>query len=70
MFDLSLGAPLYPPEYEKVPWYKKPRTIVEVSILVAVCIAGIIVGAVLGSRRSPPPPSKLSNYSFNSYPLL
>ncbi|CAF1358518.1 unnamed protein product [Adineta ricciae] len=50
------GAMLYPPEKKKLPWYKKKRTMVELGLLIVACIAGIIVGAVLGSRRSPPPP--------------
>ncbi len=54
---MSLGALLYPPEQKKVPWYKKKRTIGELSLLVSLCLAGIIVGAVVGTRRSPPPPS-------------
>ncbi|CAF3876803.1 unnamed protein product, partial [Rotaria sp. Silwood1] len=50
------GAQLYPPENKILPWYKKPRTIIELILLIAACIVGIIVGAVIGTRRPPPPP--------------
>ncbi|CAF3588009.1 unnamed protein product [Rotaria sp. Silwood1] len=57
------GALLYPLENKKKPWYKNRRTILELALLVIICIAGMIVGAVLGSRRPPPPPSMLHQLS-------
>ncbi|CAF1184939.1 unnamed protein product [Rotaria sordida] len=51
-----LGAHLYPPEKKKLPWYKTKRTIFELTLATIICIVGIIVGAALGSRRTPPPP--------------
>jgi hypothetical protein len=57
IYDLFLGALLYPLEKKEVPWYKKRRTIGELTLLISLCIAGIIVGAVLGTRKPPPPPS-------------
>jgi hypothetical protein len=54
---VSLGALLYPPEQKHIPWYKKKRAIGELSLLVSLCLICIIVGVVLGTRRSPPPPS-------------
>ena len=41
-----------------MPWYKKKRTIAELALAVLLCLGGIIAGAVIGSRRSPPPPCK------------
>jgi hypothetical protein len=52
---LVLGALLYPPEKKKVPWYEKKRTIGELTLLICLCIAGIIVGTVLGTRHYHPP---------------
>jgi hypothetical protein len=65
--NLFLGALLYAPEKIKVPWYKNKRTIGELSLLICLCIAGIIIGAVLGSRRSPPPPSMYYQYCRCSF---
>jgi len=53
----SLGALLYPLEKKKVPWYKSKRTISEFILLIILCLAGIIVGLVLGTRGYPPPSS-------------
>ncbi len=61
-YDLYLGALLYTPEKKKVPWYKKKRSIGELSLLISLCLAGIIVGAVLSTRRSPPPPSMYHSF--------
>ncbi|CAF4707962.1 unnamed protein product [Rotaria sp. Silwood1] len=55
----SEGALLYPPEEKKKPWYKSRRTMFELALIVIICMVGMVVGAVLGSRRSPPPPSML-----------
>jgi hypothetical protein len=57
-YDLFSGALLYPPEKKKVPWYKTKRTIGELTLFISLCLAGIVVGSVLDTRRSPPPPSK------------
>ncbi|CAF3602700.1 unnamed protein product [Rotaria sp. Silwood1] len=57
------GALLYPLENKKKLWYKNIRTILELALLVIIYIAGMIVGAVLGSRRPPPPPSTLHQLS-------
>jgi hypothetical protein len=53
----SLGALLYPLEKKKVPWYESKRTISEFILLIILCLAGIIVGLVLGTRGYPPPSS-------------
>jgi hypothetical protein len=55
--QLFVGALLYPPEKKNKPWYKKKRTIAELSLLFVLCLAGISIGAVLGTRRPPPSPS-------------
>ncbi|CAF4060020.1 unnamed protein product [Adineta steineri] len=50
------GALLYPPLPKKTPWYKKKKTLAEIALIIIACIAGIIVGIIFATRKTPKPP--------------
>jgi len=61
---MYIDALLYPPEIKIKPWYQKKRTIIELSILIILCYAGIIIGLVFGTRPTLPPESNVHHQSY------
>ena len=64
LFLMYIDALLYPPEIKIKPWYQKKRTIIELSILIILCYAGIIIGLVFGTRPTLPPESNVHHQSY------